>query len=512
MTPRRQLRERSIKSLTHPIVIGAIIVLLLNDHWLRWHYPSWWTGKVGDFVWLIIAPFLFNLFISVVWPKNKIDQVGSIGFISTGLIFILGNTVPQFQQMIAWLFQQIVGWKPFMILDPTDLLMLPGLIVGWQIWQRNQESPRFTVFPLRKHFLGWILLAVSSVGTMANQPSFPDYGVYCVIEHEKTLLAITGDVTVSGVGWFESSDGGLTWIPFNENGQGLAESCSIRSAIPWQVSDLEHPNRLWRIQESEKFIEQSVDGGRSWQTAYTFPAGKEVRKYHYRPETPFLSSKIEPGGPYNGVVDPVTGNLIVSMGLEGVVVILPTGEAYRVNVGPYAFVEINELSLGQRLNTEFLLALILGMLVVCIGSLPVWDNSRKSSMFVIGVFGGTAVWLIYALFAREAGIIWAAGFVFFAYPGAHITIFSLIGWIFYLLLLGAAIEKIKEKHSWQLVRQLLETAVASFVLFLIPLIFWATGMLPSYQLSIVFGVVFATLPIRYIYRYVSMIRLNERTI
>lgn len=162
--------------------------------------------------------------------------------------------------MIAWLFQQIAGWKPLMILDPTDLLLLPGLLVGWKIWHHNQNHPQPIVSPYKKQMLGWILLSLSTVGTMANQPGFPDYGVYCVIPHEQSILALTS----AEAGWFTSEDGGQTWTQFSENTQGLATSCSIRSAVPWQISDPEHPNRLWRIQESEKFIEQSVDDGHNW--------------------------------------------------------------------------------------------------------------------------------------------------------------------------------------------------------------------------------------------------------
>ncbi len=496
MNPRQKLHQQIIKSLVHPIVIGSIFALLLNDHWLRWQYPSWWTGKIGGFVWLIFAPFLLIFLLSFVWPKTKLALVGPVGFFGTGLVFTLGNTIPSFHELIAWLFQQIAGWKPLMILDPTDLLLFPGLIIGWKIWQDNQKQPQPKVSTRKKHMLGWILLSLSAVGTMANQPSFPDYGVYCVVAHEQSILAITS----AEAGWFESGDGGQTWTQFRGNTQGLEKSCLIRSAVPWQISDPEHPNRLWRIQESKKFIEQSIDNGRNWHTVYEFPAGEQVRNYHYRPEAEFLVSDVVPGGPFNGVVDPATGSLIVSMGLEGVVVVSPTEEANRVAVGPYAFVEINELSLGQRLNKELILALILGLLAVCIGSLPTWKHSRTRTFYLVMVVGATAVWLIYALLSREVGIVSFIGLAPAADSIQDIPPLAFCGWFYYLCLLGAAIVQIRKCGSWQLVRQLLETAVVSIILFLIPLIFWATGILPSYQLAIVIGVAMAIFPIQNTYR------------
>lgn len=504
MNLKLEIRKRSLKALTHPISILAIVVLLVNDHWLRWHYPSWWTGKIGDFAWLIFAPFLLIWLLSVVYPKSKISQVGIVGFIGTGAVFSLGNILLPFQQALAWLFQHIVGWRPFMVLDPTDLWTLPGLWVGWKIWQASTMKPQPAGHPLQKLLLGWILLSFSALGTVANQPSFPDYGVYCVAEHEGTVLAITE----FEAGWFESDDGGLTWTQFDEINRELTTSC-FRRFIPWEVSDPNKPSHLWRIQGAEEAIEQSVDGGRSWQSVYTFPAGKEVRKYHYRPEPEFLGSEVEPGGPYNGVVDPATGNLIVSMGLEGVVVISSDGDGQRVDVGPYAFVDIHELSLGERLNKEFLLAMILGFLVVCIGSIPVWEKSSNRIVFLIGVFGGTAVWFVYALFSKESGLVSLLDFFLFGYVGMNVTMFSFCGWIFSLLFVGTAIQKVLEKHSWQQVRQLLEAAVISVILYLIPLIFWATGILPSYRFATFFGACLAALPIGYIYRRLA--NLNSTT-
>lgn len=204
MNRRQQLRQRSLQSLAHPISIGAIFLLLINDHWLRWHHPSWWSGKIGGFAWLIFAPFLLILALSYIWPKQKIHQVEKAAFIGTALVYALGNSVPFFHQLIVWLFQQIAGWKPMMILDSTDLLMLPGLIVGWKIWQFSIVGKKQKFIPLQKNLIGWLMLSIGTLLTMANGPSYDDFGVYCVARHEQTTLAIT----IAEAGWFESRDGG----------------------------------------------------------------------------------------------------------------------------------------------------------------------------------------------------------------------------------------------------------------------------------------------------------------
>ena len=50
--------RRTLISLSHPVSIGAIALLLFNDHVWRRVAPSWFTGNIGDFAWLIFTPFL----------------------------------------------------------------------------------------------------------------------------------------------------------------------------------------------------------------------------------------------------------------------------------------------------------------------------------------------------------------------------------------------------------------------------------------------------------------------
>jgi hypothetical protein len=47
--------RHAVISLSHPVSIGAIMLLLFNDHIWRRVALSWITGKIGDFAWLIFA-------------------------------------------------------------------------------------------------------------------------------------------------------------------------------------------------------------------------------------------------------------------------------------------------------------------------------------------------------------------------------------------------------------------------------------------------------------------------
>ena len=80
--------RRALASLSHPLSIAAIVVLLLNDHVWRKVAPSWLTGKLGDAAWLVFAPFLLAALMAWVWPKRE-ELVGRVSIIGTGLIFAL---------------------------------------------------------------------------------------------------------------------------------------------------------------------------------------------------------------------------------------------------------------------------------------------------------------------------------------------------------------------------------------------------------------------------------------
>ncbi len=500
MTPRQQVRQRSLQSLSHPISIAAIVLLLVNDHWLRWRYPSWWSGKIGDCAWLIFAPFLLAFCLSYVWPKRKIHLVGTAAFWGTGVVFALGNSVPVFHQLIVGLFQQIAGRQPLMVLDQTDLLTLPALLIGWKIWQNSFQHVRNKSTPLKKRTLGWLLLSLGALGTMANTPTLPDYGVECVAQKGQTILAVTS----GRAGWFESRDGGLTWTQSIDY-KPFSDSPCEREAVPLVILDPNNSDHLWRIKDPAVLIEQSQDGGNRWQTVYEFPAGKQVRQFFYQPLPNFLYSvENRPGGPHSGMVEPETGNLIVSMGFEGVIVVTPTGKVNRVAVGPYSFVDIRELKITEMLGTEMFLALILSFLVISIASVPLWTDWPRRTVFLAFLALGAGIWLVYTLFFRDVEILTLISIFVGIRPISFVIL------LFYALLAGLSIRKIRERYSWQFITRLVAVSAVTGLLYFIPLVFWVRGLVASYQLVINLAVVFALLPIGYSYDLVKKSQLDSQ--
>lgn len=74
--------QRALRGLAHPPVIAAILLLLVNDHWLRWNHPSWWTGKIGDAAWLFFASFALAMLLARCLPgRDRLAGARSVGLV-----------------------------------------------------------------------------------------------------------------------------------------------------------------------------------------------------------------------------------------------------------------------------------------------------------------------------------------------------------------------------------------------------------------------------------------------
>ncbi len=124
---------------------------------------------------------------------------------------------------------------------------------------------------------------------------------------------------------------------------------------------------------------------------------------------------------------------------------------------------------------------------------PVWPVSRSRSVFLGSVIIGVIVWLFYSLFFKEAGLLLLL----------NLLLFWAWGWVIYLLLAVVASIKIIRECSWQLWGLTLAATIVSVALFSLPLLFWATGKVPSYQFAMVFSILMASLPIGYVFQYAT---------
>ncbi len=345
MSPNHTFR-RALLSLSHPLSIGAIVLLLFNDHIWRRVAPSWITGKIGDFAWLIFAPFLLAAILAWLIPfrvHRRDEWIGHASIIITGLIFGLAKTVPAFHTMTINVLEFLTGWPNILRMDPTDLIALPALSIAWWIWE--QSAARSIRLPDR----GWVLLPLAVLATMADSPA-PDYGI-CGFKVAGSAITVRQ---------FTSQDGGLTW---QGNNGGYGNFCQAKGP-QWQLIDPLDERIRYRF-TSGVSIERSSDGGQSWAKEIDLSGDDARASYIEKTDQLFYSQS---AGPVDAVIQQPTGNIVVAMGYEGALVRTPDGVWHWVAIGAYHVPDLHRvdnvvvLLSGELLYALALLALALGTL------------------------------------------------------------------------------------------------------------------------------------------------------
>lgn len=177
---------------SHPAVVAAALVLLLNDHWLKW--TSWappaLTGKLSDVVGLFVCPVLLAKALQLC-NRNRPATAGSsrasgIAIFccgATGLVFGLVKTSAPFN---SW----ITGVWGTMVLDATDLWALPVLLLsGAFIRRRYRPRAQAQDRTVSAERLAALVLAVACIATPA--PYMPPDPAPCTTLTKATLFTGT---------------------------------------------------------------------------------------------------------------------------------------------------------------------------------------------------------------------------------------------------------------------------------------------------------------------------------
>jgi hypothetical protein len=293
---RSPLAQRALTSLAHPIVIGAAIVLLLNALVWQSRSPSWWTGKIGDFAWLVIAPFVILVMVGILAhpiPSRTIAW-GTAVIVATGLTFGLVKGWAPVHSLVVTMFGRL-GFTPKVLLDPSDLLALPGLIVAWSVWQRPGSIEVGGMF--RR---GALMLA--ALALIADSPARQPNRVICLVADEGAVHAYAqsqaanyfGGPILSWAEVYSSRDGGVTWTMTELTSKDERDQKPDCSQVSWPV-------RVMNAGGSETQL-YLLDG----QGVYS--SEDEGQTLHLEQKVPSI---------YGAIVDSVTGNLIVAAGTDG---------------------------------------------------------------------------------------------------------------------------------------------------------------------------------------------------
>lgn len=461
-TPFRNLAfEKALALLAHPLSLAAIGVLMINDHLLRLLWPSWWTGKVGDFAWLIFAPFVLAAGLAWLIPlKEPARERWSfgLGFGAVAFIFVLFKLVPGVTELATRI--SVVNFNsPFSVTrDPSDLIALPSLLLAFFLWKHASTPTRFSL-------RGWIALPLAALLTIANT-GLPDLGIACFSESNGTIFAGSSFTAYS------STDGGITWEP----AEMLPDAACGPDFSPeqnWLLAPGPQPGTIYRFRSGDN-IEVSTDSGSTWQMARELSSISEARKLYYLKSRQGYT-EYEPG-PLAALADRQTGNMLFAMSHQGVLVLTAGGEWIWSQVGnyrplePFPTLDAFSLILGGML----FLAAALVLLVFCSQALR-WAGGPLRIVIVCLAWAG---WVLVVVLFPPAQ---ATGYT---------SAISGLGTAAILLLaaplaIEQAIRLIRRAPSALL-------ALAGFgllagLLFLLPYILWLYSTLPSLWWATIFG-------------------------
>jgi hypothetical protein len=286
---------------------------------------------------------------------------------------------------------------------------------------------------------------------------------------------------------YVSDDRGEKWLPYLASVKELTCPQQMMGGA-YSLTDPSNPSVQYHFIPAVS-IERSTDGGHSWTVEMDL---SELDSDTYRI---FQSQKTSEGeivvdpGPFAALFDSVTGNLIVTMGQDGILVRHSTGQWEWVAVGPYSHLTPQPLDKTlQLLSGDLILAAVLGVL-----SLTWWLPTAK--LGCIASFSrtlGWGCWIMGLVFhvpmpSQPTSLFDFSSF--FAIPPTIIA--GIIGLIF---IAEIAAEMVDGQLAPKKLRLRFILTLLNVAFFLLPYSLWSQGTIPyhstavSYSLLLTFGI------------------------
>lgn len=153
--------------LLHPVMLGALLLLVVNDHVLKRVCPGVLTGKLSDVAVLVVLPLFLHGSLELLFARALRLPLGVtagnrwlVGCLALSLLVFglpevwppaeaayrygLGAAQWPFKAAWAWLSG---GLEPRLLpvratADLTDLLTMPSAWLAYRVAWRNPETPR----------------------------------------------------------------------------------------------------------------------------------------------------------------------------------------------------------------------------------------------------------------------------------------------------------------------------------------------------------------------------------
>ncbi len=153
------MRNKSL--LCNVIFILSLIILFLNDHFLKLYFHNWFTGKLSDVVGIILLPFLLTF----LFPKLRQNSV-----YLTALFFIFWKS--SYSGKLIEIYNFISPISIHRVVDYTDLFVMIFLAVPYY-FIKNQEQ--LLKFEIRKTSPVFILIPSLLILMSTSPPRYYHY-------------------------------------------------------------------------------------------------------------------------------------------------------------------------------------------------------------------------------------------------------------------------------------------------------------------------------------------------
>ena len=316
---------------THPATLIALATLLVNDLVFKSLWPgSWITGKLSDLAWVIFASPLLALPLTFLARRNRNAQrtAWAIAYIGLPLLYAAYNTFEPLHDAVMAGFSFLRGTPGGSPFDPTDSVVIPfGVAAAIWVWRNAKVGAK----PVRIR-LAILVAAVAAVASLASS---------VVTTSGVTAIGATANGTIiaadlQGIAriYFASEDGGFTWD---------SVSGAAHSDITWGQSKVDTPRGKYEVVGAS--VEKTADGRKS-KVLVPPIADNSKHSRAIRAATIDFGVKRRVTPVFDAILyDTHTGNVIVTNGLQGVVVETPDGEWRRVDVAgykPHRFLAVRE--------------------------------------------------------------------------------------------------------------------------------------------------------------------------
>ena len=332
-------RQRCAASLTHPVTLFAIFVLLLNDLVLKalWSNP-WTTGKLSDLAWVIFASPLLVTLLSALAGGNTLRQRVAFltAYVGLPALYAAFNTFAPLHDLIMGGFGLLTNGSGGSPLDVSDSLVIPfGLAVALWVWKKSGTERA----NLRTR-LTLIAVGVAAFATIATSEPAQEYGIIHVdVRQDGALLArsYTGESWSKHFGTspydyiFLSADEGQTW-----------EAFGTRPLIPTTgITDRAETTKGTYIIEGPDVVFESKDGSR--EVVFSLPNRSDANVW-MQSKAMSLENRQLANEPYSVIYHEQSGNVIIAVGIQGIVIGTPDRKWTPLAVAGYKLADFSRLN------------------------------------------------------------------------------------------------------------------------------------------------------------------------